>query len=83
MDTGRLYQSWKSGQTSVADLVIWAQTLWLAIRMLGQLVDSAIRVARAGLFLHEVRDFLPGRRAILSLLAYKRHPVRIQGGNLF
>ncbi len=55
---GRLYQSWTSGQTSVADLVIWAQTLWLAIRMLGQLVDSAIRVARAGLFLHEVRDFL-------------------------
>lgn len=55
---GRLYLSWEAGQATLADLVIWAQVLWLAIRMLGQLVDSAIRVARAGLFLHEVRDFL-------------------------
>ncbi|MDD2342408.1 MAG: ABC transporter ATP-binding protein [Tolumonas sp.] len=53
-----LYLDWLQGQLSLPDIVIAVQSLWLASRMLGQLVESAIKVTRAGLFLGEVRAFL-------------------------
>lgn len=53
-----LYLDWLTGHLSLSDAVIAVQSLWLASRMLGQLVESAIKVTRAGLFLGEVRAFL-------------------------
>ncbi|WP_409421564.1 ATP-binding cassette domain-containing protein [Pseudaeromonas sp. ZJS20] len=53
-----LYRDWALGALLLADLVVLAQGLWLALRIQGQLVESAIRVARAGLFMQEIRAFL-------------------------
>lgn len=53
-----LYSDWLAGQLSLADIVIAVQSLWLGSRMLSQLVESAVKVARAGLFLGDVRQFL-------------------------
>jgi ATP-binding cassette subfamily B protein len=53
-----LYLDWLKGHLSLPDIVIAVQSLWLASRMLGQLVESAIKVTRAGLFLGDVREFL-------------------------
>lgn len=61
--------AWQQGALSAAALVVGAQGLWFALRSLGQLVESALKVARAGLFLREARGFLQPEPATTSTSA--------------